>query len=86
MHKLLRIIYGMLKNGKPFNPGTDQLNQASKKEPADKQTASQQAMRSALRRFQEESPDAPISDRQSKKRRSGHEPQAADPAECAGSS
>ena len=86
MHKLLRIIYGMLKNGKAFNPGTDQLNQASKKEAADKQTASQKDMNSALRRFQEESPDAPVSDRQRKKRKSGHEPQAANPAECTGSS
>lgn len=86
MHKLLRIIYGMLKNNKPYNPGTDQLNQASKKEGQDKQTEAVRAKRDALRRFQEESPDAPISQRQRKKRESGYEPQAAKSAECTGSS
>ena len=83
MHKLLRIIYGMLKNGTPYNPGTDQLNQALKKEGQDKPD---QTKRDALRRFQEESPEAPVSQRQRKKRKSGHEPQAAESAECTGSS
>jgi transposase len=62
MHKILRIVYGMLKNKTPFNPKIDlenreKTNAKSPKERKDKN-----------RRFQEFDKNAPISRRQKKKR------------------
>ena len=62
MHKILRIIYGMLKHGKPFDPQIDLNNRqrSFKKKPAGKRDES--------RRFQDYDSKAPISRRQNKKR------------------
>lgn len=62
MHKILRIIYGMLKNNTPFNPAVDlenreRVNAKSSQEKKDKK-----------RRFQEFDKNAPVSRRQKKKR------------------
>jgi transposase len=62
MHKILRIIYGMLKNNTPFNPAIDLKNRErfNAKSPQEK--------KDKKRRFQEFDKDAPISRRQKKKR------------------
>ena len=63
MHKILRIIYGMLKHNKPFDPRIDIANRqlsAQAKEAVPKKNAS--------RRFQEYDTKAPVSRRQKKKR------------------
>ncbi len=62
MHKILRIIYGMLKHGKPFDPQVDLNNrQRSVKKKATGQ-------KDKSRRFQDYDSNAPISRRQNKKR------------------
>ena len=63
MHKILRILYGMLKNNKPFNPTTDIANRLrsvrlKNDTPADNKN----------RRFQKYDQKAPVSRRQRKKR------------------
>jgi hypothetical protein len=63
MHKILRIIYGMLKHNKPFNPLIDAVNRqrsalAGQKAPA----------KDMSRRFQSYDEKAPVSRRQKKKR------------------
>ena len=63
MHKILRIIYGVLKHNKPFDPRIDIANRqlgAQAKEAVPKKNAS--------RRFQEYDTKAPVSRRQKKKR------------------
>jgi transposase len=62
MHKILRILYGMLKHGKPFDPQIDLDNRqrSVKKKPA--------GQRDKSRRFQDYDSSAPISRRQNKKR------------------
>jgi len=63
MHKILRIVYGMLKNKTEFDPSIDQKNQKKKQEPR------QLPMNDRLRRFQQRDSQAPISRRQNKKRK-----------------
>ena len=62
MHKILRIIYGMLKNNTPFNPAIDLGNRERVKanSPLDK--------KDKTRRYQAFDKNAPISRRQNKKR------------------
>jgi len=63
MHKILRIIYGMLKHNKPFDPRIDIANSqrsAQVRKPAPKKNPS--------RRFQAYDTKAPVSRRQKKKR------------------
>ena len=63
MHKILRIIYGMLKHNKPFDPQIDIANRqrsAQSKKAAPRKNAS--------RRFQAYDTKAPVSRRQKKKR------------------
>jgi len=62
MHKILRIIYGMLKHGKPFDPQIDLDNRhrTVQTKPADRKDEN--------RRFQDYDSNAPISRRQNKKR------------------
>ena len=63
MHKILRIIYGVLKHNKPFDPRIDIANRqlsAQAKEAVPKKNAS--------RRFQEYDTKAPVSRRQKKNR------------------
>ena len=69
MHKMLRIIYGMLRTNTPFNPEIDRQNQ---KKSHQKRKGS---MDKKLRRYQKQDPDAPISYRQNKKRKEQHQSQ-----------
>lgn len=63
MHKILRIIYGMLKNNQPFNPEIDRKNRMKMlhKKP--------HAVTNINRRYQKQDKNAPISRRQNKKRK-----------------
>lgn len=63
MHKILRIIYGMLKHKSAFNPEIDRLNR--NKTSQRKKTAS----KDKNRRYQDFDPKAPISRRQKRKRK-----------------
>lgn len=62
MHKICRIIYGMLKNNQPYDEKIDRNNQ--KKIKRIKKTIKEDSKR----RFQQEDPTAPVSSRQTKKR------------------
>ena len=62
MHKILRIIYGMLKNNTPFNPEIDLRNRERIKAKLPEERKDKN------RRFQEFDKNAPISRRQKKKR------------------
>lgn len=63
MYKILRIVYGMLKNNKPFDPEVDKLNR-------DKHLGVKAKLRPDLsRRYQPVDSKAPISRRQNKKRK-----------------
>lgn len=85
MHKLTRIVYGMLKSGSEFDPGVDQLNQVDPRE--EKTEASVATTKTdPKRRFQPASEKAPISNRQRRKRKKDQESQAAIVAESTGSS
>jgi transposase len=63
MHKILRIIYGMLKHNKPFDP---QIDIANRKRSAQSKKAAPR--KNASRRFQAYDTKAPVSRRQKKKR------------------
>ena len=63
MHKILRVIYGMLKNNTPFNPDIDIANQ---KRTVRAKTA--KPKNNTDRRIQDYDPKAPVSRRQHKKR------------------
>lgn len=65
MHKILRIIYGMLKNNEHFNAEKDMTN--SKKMLKNNQP--EKKLISKLRRYQAVDSDAPISNRQYRKRK-----------------
>ncbi|MGD1008513.1 MAG: IS110 family transposase [Ignavibacteriaceae bacterium] len=65
MHKILRIIYGMLKNNEKFNPEKDKANS---KKMLDNHLKSKKVT-SKLRRFQELDSDAPVSSKQYRKRK-----------------
>jgi transposase len=84
MHKLIRMIYGMLKTNTPFDAGVDQLNQHQ----ATTQTGltKESGGKSTARRFQVPSQNAPISRKESKERKKDHELQAVGISECAESS
>ena len=62
MHKILRIVYGMLKNKTPFNPEIDLKNREKTKAKSPKKRKDKN------RRFQKFDKNAPISRRQKKKR------------------
>jgi hypothetical protein len=61
MHKILRIIYGMLKHNRPFDENIDRTNQLRKSKRVIKKI-------SKRRRYQSFDTKAPVSARQSKKR------------------
>lgn len=66
MHKILRIIYGMLKNGEPFKPEKDRLNRSRQ----DVQRKSQNPLAdNKVRRYHLTESNAPVSARQNKKRK-----------------
>ncbi|MFQ5787971.1 MAG: transposase [Thermodesulfobacteriota bacterium] len=72
MHKILRIVYGMLKNNQPYNPEIDQNNRTKFQpqqhtKPIDKS-----------RRFQKHDQNAPISRKQNKKRKEQDQSQNGD--------
>lgn len=64
MHKITRMIYGMLKNGTVFNPETDRRNRTKN----DSQSTENNDY-DRKRRYQKFDPSAPVSKRENKKRR-----------------
>ena len=64
MHKILRIVFGILKHQKEFDPQIDRQNRNKTRIAKKKNTGS-----NLKRRYQEKSDDAPVSRRQSIKRR-----------------
>lgn len=79
MHKVARIIYGMLKNEQAFDVQIDRLNQ-------EKSAASghSKSRTYTQRRYQAFDRKAPVSRRQNQKRREQHEPQSECDAEVRG--
>jgi transposase len=69
MHKILRIIYGMLKNHQPFNPVIDKQNHERSKSKQQEKQIQENANIKKNRRYQEFDDTAPISKKQTKKRR-----------------
>jgi len=69
MHKILRIIYGMLKHNQPFDPEIDRGNREKSK------TKREVMLKDKSRRYQEYDSKAPISGRQNKKRKERNESQ-----------
>lgn len=65
MHKILRIIFGMLKNNKTFDPDIDKRNRNNNR----KLKKDGQHIKNKKRRFLKQSLDAPISRRQALKRK-----------------
>jgi hypothetical protein len=76
MHKILRIVYGMLKNNTPFNPEIDLKNRERNAE------RSQKERKDKSRRYQDFDTNAPISGRQRKKREERKLSQNAVSVEC----
>ena len=68
MHKLLRIIYGVLKSGKVFDPAIDQANRTRK-------TDQRKPKKKETRRLQPVDENAPVSARQNKKRKEQNQSQ-----------
>lgn len=64
MHKIVRIIYGMLKHNTPYNPQIDLDNRRRAK----KSQETKPEKKDHARRFQDFDKDAPLSNRQRKKR------------------
>lgn len=77
MHKILRIIYGMLKHQVPFDPQQDLRNRQRSA-----RKASEQLSKDKSRRFQEFDPCAPISRRQNQKRKERKQPQGVSHTMC----
>lgn len=75
MHKLLRIVYGVLKSGKPFDATIDQANRSKK-------LVQKKAASPATRRFQPIDESAPVSARQNKKRKEQSRSQGELVTEC----
>jgi len=73
MHKLLRVIYGMLTSGKPFDPETEKRHreEASKKQEAKEKEGKEtkKTARQTKHRFQADIESAPISGRNSRARK-----------------
>jgi len=68
MHKLLRIIYGVLKSGKAFDPAIDQAKRTRKSE-------QRKSGSNKIRRLQPDDDNAPVSARQNKKRKEQYQSQ-----------
>ena len=69
MHKILRIIYGMLKNQQPFNPLIDKQNYERSKSKQQEKQLQENSNIDKSRRYQEFDATAPISKKQTKKRK-----------------
>jgi transposase len=76
MHKILRIVYGMLKHNKAFNPQID-LKNRQKKLPRQNKVGQDKE-----RRYQDFDSNAPISRRQKMKRKERKQSQNVDNVEC----
>ena len=63
MHKILRIVYGMLKHNKPFDPHIDRSNRRKSVQMKTKSSG-----KNRQRRFQDYDAKAPVTKRQRKKR------------------
>ena len=77
MHKIIRIIYGMLKHNKPFNPEIDRKNREKQNTQGEKKIC-----RDKSRRYQAYDAKAPISRRQAKKREERKQSQSDNNAKC----
>ncbi len=66
MHKILRIVYGMLKNNKPFDA---QIDRDNRKNDQELQSGTESQKTNKIRRLQSHDIKAPISRRQMKKRK-----------------
>jgi len=77
MHKLLRIIYGVLKNQQPFNAEVDRKNQEKKR----KEAKVTNAFEGKMFRFQGFDNEAPISNRHATKKNKADRSQSADSTE-----
>ena len=75
MHKILRIIYGMLKNNSPFDPEIDRRNRQ-------KPISQRKQKQNKIRRYQDYDSKAPISRRQKAKRMEQRQSQSDNGAEC----
>ena len=69
MHKILRIIYGMLKSHQPFNPSIDKQNYERSKSRQQEKQLQENANIEKSRRYLEFDTKAPISKKQTKKRK-----------------
>ncbi len=69
MHKILRIIYGMLKHKQPFNPDIDKQNSERSKQKKQEDELQNFACTEKNRRYQKFDGKAPISRKQIKKRK-----------------
>ena len=76
MHKILRVIYGMLKHNGPFDPEIDRNNRKSS---VQRKTAKKE---NKVRRYQGYDPNAPISRRNKIKRMEQSQSQSDNGAEC----
>jgi transposase len=77
MHKIIRIIYGMLKHNKPFNPEIDRKNREKRNTQGEKKNCCDKS-----RRYQGYDVKAPISRRQAKKREERKQSQSDNSAKC----
>jgi len=77
MHKIIRIIYGMLKHNQPFDPEIDKANR-KKQNPQDEKKVGLDKSR----RYQAYDVKAPISRRQAKKREERKQSQSVNNAKC----
>jgi len=69
MHKILRIVYGMLKNNQAYNPLIDKQNCERSKDKQQEKQQQENANIDKSRRYQEFDVKAPISRKQTKKRK-----------------
>jgi len=77
MHKIIRIIYGMLKHNEAFNPEIDRKNREKQTTQGEKKIC-----RDKSRRYQAYDAKAPISRRQAKKREERKQSQSDNIAKC----
>ena len=76
MHKILRIVYGMLKNNTPFNPEIDRTNREKTRQSESTPTTDKS------RRYQSYDENAPVSKRGRKRRLERQLSQGASNTEC----
>lgn len=69
MHKILRMVYGMLKNKQAFNPGVDLLNRERSEKKQQEMRQQKPGEGQKNRRYQGFDSKAPVSARQTKKRK-----------------